>query len=90
VDKNEQKQIFEKWLDQSKALVFKVVRAYALSPGDQNDLFQEITIQIWHSIPAFRRESSVSTWIYRIALNNIVESLPYSSKATISANFYSQ
>jgi RNA polymerase sigma-70 factor (ECF subfamily) len=73
VNKNEQKQIFESWVDQYKALVFKVVRAYALSSADQNDLFQEITIQLWHSIPTFRQESSVSTWIYRIALNTAIK-----------------
>jgi RNA polymerase sigma-70 factor (ECF subfamily) len=73
VDKNEQKQIFESWLNQYKALVFKVVRAYAISSMDQNDLFQEIMIQLWHSIPAFRQKSSVSTWIYRIALNTAIK-----------------
>ncbi|MEO6845560.1 MAG: RNA polymerase sigma factor [Ginsengibacter sp.] len=71
--KNKQKEIFESWLHQYKALVFKVVRAYALSSMDQNDLFQEITIQLWHSIPTFRQESSVSTWIYRIALNTAIK-----------------
>ena len=67
--KDEQKQVFEDWLNQYKTLVFKVVRAYALSPADKNDLFQDITIQLWHSIPTFRQEASVSTWIYRISLN---------------------
>lgn len=71
--KNERKQIFESWLDHYKALVFKVVSAYALSPMDQNDLFQEITIQLWHSILTFRQESSDSTWIYRIALNTAIK-----------------
>ena len=71
--KDEQKKIFEDWLDQYKEMVFKIVRAYALSPMDQNDLFQEITIQLWHSIPTFRQESSVSTWIYRIALNTAIK-----------------
>ena len=73
MNKNKQKQIFEGWLDEYKALVFKVVKAYALSSMDQNDLFQEITIQLWHSIPTFRQESSVSTWIYRIALNTAIK-----------------
>jgi RNA polymerase sigma-70 factor (ECF subfamily) len=73
VTKNEQKKVFEDWLDQYKALVFKVVRVYALSSMDQNDLFQEITIQLWHSIPTFRQESSVSTWIYRISLNTAIK-----------------
>lgn len=69
----EQKHIFESWLSQYKALIFKVVRAYAFSAMDRDDLFQEITIQVWHSIPTFRQESSVTTWIYRIALNIAVK-----------------
>ena len=69
----EQKQIFEDWLGQHKALIFKIVRAYAFSVMDQDDLFQEIIIQIWHSIPAFRRESSVNTWLYRISLNTAIK-----------------
>ena len=31
-------------------------------------MFQEITIQVWKSIPNFRNESSEATWIYRVAL----------------------
>ena len=69
----EQKQIFEEWLSQHKALVFKIVRAYAFTVMDQDDLFQEIIIQTWHSIPAFRRESSVTTWLYRISLNTAIK-----------------
>lgn len=69
----EQKHIFENWLDQHKALIFKVVRAYAFTAMDQDDLFQEITIQVWHSIPTFRQESSNTTWIYRISLNTAIK-----------------
>ncbi len=70
---NEQKYIFESWLGRHKALIFKVVRAYAFTAMDQNDLFQEITIQLWHSIPTFRQESSATTWIYRVALNTAIK-----------------
>jgi RNA polymerase sigma-70 factor (ECF subfamily) len=65
----EQQQIFKQWLHQHKALIFKVVRAYGSTPMDQEDLFQDITMQVWRSIPVFRHDSAVSTWIYRIALN---------------------
>ena len=68
-----QKYIFEEWLDQHRVLIFKVVRAYAFTPMDQDDLFQEITIQVWHSIPGFRQESSVITWLYRISLNTAIK-----------------
>ncbi|GJM43073.1 MAG: DNA-directed RNA polymerase sigma-70 factor [Ardenticatenaceae bacterium] len=64
----EQKRIFDEWLDTHKGLFFKVVRAYAFTPQDQEDLFQEIALQVWDSVPNFRNESSVPTWIYRVAL----------------------
>jgi RNA polymerase sigma-70 factor (ECF subfamily) len=73
VTEKEQKQIFEGWLSQHKALIFKIVRAYAFTVMDQDDLFQEIIIQTWHSIPAFRNESSVTTWLYRISLNTAIK-----------------
>ena len=69
VTKKEQEHIFDNWLSKHKALIFKVVRAYAFTAMDQDDLFQEITIQVWNSIPTFRQESSVTTWLYRISLN---------------------
>jgi len=73
VTEKEQKQIFEDWLSQHKALIFKIVRAYAFTVMDQDDLFQEIIIQTWHSIPTFRREASVNTWLYRISLNTAIK-----------------
>ena len=65
----EQTKIFGQWLSSHKSLLFKVVRAYAFTPDDQDDLFQDICIQVWASIPNFKKESAVSTWLYRIALN---------------------
>jgi len=73
VTEKEQKQIFEEWLSHHKALIFKIVRVYGFTVTDQDDLFQEIIIQVWHSIPAFRRESSVTTWLYRISLNTAIK-----------------
>lgn len=66
---DEQKKIFESWLAQYKRLIFKIIRAYGRTPMDREDLFQDITLQVWRSIPSFRHESAVTTWIYRIALN---------------------
>ena len=51
----EHEHIFEDWLNQYKGLIFKVVRAYAFTVMDQDHLFQEIIIQLWHSIPASGR-----------------------------------
>ena len=63
-----QKEIFESWLHDHKGILFKVTRAYAFTPHDQDDLFQEICVRIWKSIPDFRGESRESTWIYSVSL----------------------
>jgi RNA polymerase sigma-70 factor (ECF subfamily) len=68
-----QKIIFENWLQEYKALLFKVIRAYAFSEADREDLFQEICIQVWRSVPNFREESAVTTWLYRVALNTAIK-----------------
>ena len=65
---NKQKQVFDEWLRRHKGILFKIVRAYAFNAHDRDDLFQEISLQLWKSIPDFRGESKASTWIYRVAL----------------------
>ncbi len=68
MEEHKQQQIFADWLQDHKGILFKIVRAYAFSPEDQDDLFQEISLQLWQSVPRFRGESKASTWIYRVAL----------------------
>ena len=66
---SEQQRVFKSWLDDHKGLLFKIVRAYAFTMEDRDDLFQEVALQVWRSVPNFRGESAVTTWLYRIALN---------------------
>lgn len=47
----------------------RLARVHAPNPADQDDLFQEIAVAIWRSLPGFRGESSERTWIYRVAHN---------------------
>lgn len=70
---SEQRRIFNEWLNEHRALLFKVIRSYAFNSEDQNDLFQEVCMQVYKSIPNFRGSSSVSTWLYRIALNTAIK-----------------
>ena len=49
--------------------MLKVVRGCAAVPQDQDDLFQDVLLQVWSSIPAFRGEAKETTWIYRVAFN---------------------
>ena len=69
----QQEEIYHEWLSSHKPLIFKILKAYSRNNADENDLFQEIAIQVWKSIPSFKKQSSVHTWIYRIALNTALK-----------------
>jgi len=72
MDKSQQ-DIFSEWLTQHKGLLFKVVRAYAFNQADRDDLFQEIALQVWKSVPGFKGSSAVTTWLYRVSLNTAIK-----------------
>lgn len=59
-------------LEQNQNIVHKVCRIYTNNQDAHNDLFQEITIQLWKAYPKFRGEAKFSTWMYRVALNTAI------------------
>ena len=65
---------FEKVLKNNKEKIYRICRIYAVDPIEPQDLFQEVAYQIWRSITSFKGNSSVDTWIYRIALNVCMKS----------------
>ena len=65
----ERNRVFESWIDAHKAILFKVSRVYGETHSDREDLFQEIALQVWHSVEAYRGDCAATTWIYRVALN---------------------
>jgi RNA polymerase sigma-70 factor (ECF subfamily) len=50
------------------------IRKIVISHEDADDILQNTFIKVWKSIGNFREESSLYTWLYRIATN---ESLTY-------------
>lgn len=69
---SERDRVFGEWLAAHKGILFKVVHAYAYEHADRQDLFQEVAVQVWRSVDAFRGDSSVPTWMYRVALNTAI------------------
>ena len=59
-------------LNNHRGLIYKVCHLYCDDPEDRKDLFQEIVLQVWKSLGSFRQESTVGTWMYRIALNTAI------------------
>ena len=77
MSETERNRLFEEWIEAHRAILFKVARAYGRTHADREDLFQEIAVQLWHSLSVFRGDCAVTTWIYRVALNT---ALPWSRK----------
>jgi RNA polymerase sigma factor (sigma-70 family) len=59
-------------LERDQNIVHKICRIYTNDQSSHNDLFQEITIQLWKAYPKFRGEAKFSTWMYRVALNTAI------------------
>jgi RNA polymerase sigma-70 factor, ECF subfamily len=55
-----------------QGLIHKVCFMYEHDADARDDLFQEITLQLWKSFHTFRGESKITTWMYRIAINTAI------------------
>lgn len=67
--RNELNRAFQEIIEHHQGILFKVARAYCFHEEDRKDLIQEMLIQIWKSLPRYRREYAITTWLYRISLN---------------------
>ena len=58
----------------SEKLYWKV-RRIVLSHEDANDVLQNVFIKVWSNLQNFQGKSSLSTWLYRIAVNESLDFL---------------
>lgn len=73
--------------DTNQNIVHKICRVYTTNRDAHNDLFQEITIQVWKNYPKFRGDSKFSTWMYRVALNTAISLYRKSTRKVKTQDF---
>ncbi len=73
--------------EKNQNIVHKICRIYTTNQDQHNDLFQEITIQIWKNYSKFRGESKFSTWMYRVSLNTAITLYRKSSRRIKTQDF---
>jgi len=49
--------------------IFNLVSRLTNDPGDAPDVVQEVFLKVFRNVHSFRGQSSLKTWIYRIAVN---------------------
>lgn len=85
-----EKELENKFLSEFESnqnIVHKVCRIYTTNQDAHNDLFQEITIQLWKNYSKFRGDAKFSTWMYRVALNTAISLYRKSTRSINTQDF---
>lgn len=82
-DESTQKRGFELIVARYSEQLYWQIRRVVLSHEDANDLLQNTFIKAWTNIDYFRAEAKLSTWLYRIALN---ECLTFLNKQRVTVS----
>lgn len=68
-NKDTQREAFSRIVSRYSEQLYWQIRRMVLSHDDANDLLQNTFIKAWINIDYFRAEAKLSTWLYRIAMN---------------------
>lgn len=77
---------FEKLVKIYQEKIYWHIRRIVISHDDAEDVLQNTFIKVWRNIDSFRAESTLYTWIFRIATN---ESLSFLSQQKRKKMLYS-
>jgi len=80
----EKKETFIAAIKEKENFIYKIASLYTNNSDDKKDLVQEILYQIWKSFDTFNQKSSLSTWVYRVALNVAIYQLKISKKRIVT------
>lgn len=68
-EQSTRRKAFEIIVDTYSSRLYWYIRHMVLSHDDANDLLQNTFIKAWLHLDSFRAESKLSTWLYKIAIN---------------------
>src|SRR5690242_8228148 len=60
---------YEELIDRFEQPVYNIVFRLLGNSSDAADVVQDVFLKVFRSVGAFREQSSLRTWIYRIAVN---------------------
>lgn len=85
------KKALEELILSTEDMIYNLSLRMLGSPQDAQDATQEIIIKIITQLSAFRKESSFSTWVYRIATNYLINyKKSMFAQRPLSFEFYAQ
>jgi RNA polymerase sigma-70 factor (ECF subfamily) len=73
--------------NQYKGLVWRLVSKYVAGQQDREDIFQEVFLKVHKALPKFRGQSSLETWIFRIAVNTAIDHIKKQKRYKLLTDF---
>ena len=68
----------------SQSLYWKI-RSIVLTHEDTDDVLQNTFLKAWKSLPTFQGKAKLSTWLYRIAINESLDFLRHQKTTALSS-----
>lgn len=82
-DKNQKERAFGTLLDLYQKRLYWHIRKLVITHENANDVLQNTFIKIYKGISNFKQQSSLHTWMYKIAYNESIRFLKQEQKHTV-------
>jgi len=80
-------QAFRILIDRHQNHIYKVCMGFLHDKEEAEDITQDVFLEVFKSIQIFKQNSSLSTWLYRIAVNKSLNHLKRQKVKQIYLNF---
>ena len=72
-------------VDQYSQSLYWKIRSIVLTHEDADDVLQNTFLKAWKSLPTFQGKAKLSTWLYRIAINESLDFLRHQKTSALSS-----
>jgi RNA polymerase sigma-70 factor (ECF subfamily) len=79
---------FDELMIRYERQIYRVCYRFVENRDDAMDLAQEVFIKAFEHLATFRRESSLKTWLYRIAMNHCINHVKKHSQEFVDVTEY--
>ena len=77
--------VFPMIVDQYSQSLYWKIRSIVLTHEDADDVLQNTYLKAWKSFPTFQGKAKLSTWLYRIAINESLDFLRHQKTTALSS-----
>ena len=79
---------FDELMIRYERQIYRVCYRFVENRDDAMDLAQDVFVKAFEHLPTFRRESSLKTWLYRIAINHCLNHVKKHSQEFVEVTEY--